>query len=196
MVVAIASVRAPKVNGITQAIRDLAVRFPAALPSDLTIEKFEVESGVSHTPNSIDELLKGAEGRALRLHARITSEMGGPCIAVGAEGGLWSRNGSTFLQSWVCAWDGLRKSFGASGAIEIPKALANAVLVEGKDLGVVIDAFASEHDIRSRQGTWGILTCDLVSREDSFRLAATTALMPLLNVELYARDLGGSGRHS
>jgi non-canonical (house-cleaning) NTP pyrophosphatase len=56
---------------------------------------------------------------------------------------------------------------------------------DGVDLGVAIDRFAEEVDVRSKQGTFGILTRDLITREDSFETAAIFALTPVFNKNIY-----------
>jgi non-canonical (house-cleaning) NTP pyrophosphatase len=82
-------------------------------------------------------------------------------------------------------YDGVEFSFGSSGALPIPKKLSQMVMENGIDLGVAIDQFAQQTDVRSRQGTYGILTNDLITREDSFALSASFALMPLFNTAVY-----------
>jgi non-canonical (house-cleaning) NTP pyrophosphatase len=114
-------------------------------------------------------------------------------FSVGVEGGVSVFLERAFLQSWACVYDGVRMSFGSSGSIEIPPALADVVVRGGADLGEVIDVFAKQLNVRSNQGTWGILTNDLITREDSFELATLNALAPFYNGSLYARGIFGSG---
>ena len=49
-----------------------------------------------------------------------------------------------------------------------------------------IDAFAGGHNIRDAEGAWGILTRNLTTRQDSFRIAVINAFAPFFNRELYA----------
>ncbi|HTR80367.1 MAG TPA: inosine/xanthosine triphosphatase [Bacteroidota bacterium] len=188
MKVVIASQRAPKVNGVQRAFRKL-VHLEGF--KDIAFESLQVESGVQATPLSIEELMTGARQRAEAAHAMASSHMtgGGIIFAVGVEGGVYRSLERAFLQSWACVYDGRKQSFGSSGSIEIPAALTKAVLVEGEDLGKVIDLFANRHDVRSNQGTWGILSGDLVSREDSFELATLNALAPFFNEKMYQRTI-------
>ena len=188
MKVVIASKRAPKVNGVQRAFRKLADVYALG---DVAFESISVESGVSATPLSVDELLKGAEQRAKSafVEARQQTNRSLLLYSVGVEGGISIFRGRTFLQSWVCIYDGRELGFGSSGSIEIPPALSDAVVRDGGDLGVVIDRFADQHNVRSNQGTWGILTNDLITREDSFELAAINAFIPFLNTAIYYREL-------
>lgn len=53
------------------------------------------------------------------------------------------------------------------------------------ELGVAIDRFAGAVGIRDAQGAWGVLTGNLVSRQESFRLAVLTAFAPFYNWKMY-----------
>ena len=192
MKIVIASTRVPKVNGVRRAYLRLSALYPLG---PMTFEPIVFESGVESTPLSVDALMTGARQRALRAfqNARGRNDGSEKIHAVGAEGGLCIFQGRTFLQSWVYVHDGSRTSFGSSGSIELPAALADAVVRDGADVGSVIDLFAEERNVRLKQGTWGILTNDLITREDSFELAALNALAPFFNNSLYDRSLPGRG---
>jgi inosine/xanthosine triphosphatase len=190
MKVVIASMRAPKVNGVQRAFRKLAQIYSLG---DIVFESMSVDSGVSATPFTVDELMAGAQQRATTAFAKTQEQSKEPAAfySVGVEGGVCIFQGHTFLQSWACIYNGEQVGFGSSGSIEIPSALSDAVVRGGADLGDVIDNFAEQHNVRSKQGTWGILTNDLITREDSFELAATNAFVPFLNTRVYNRKLPG-----
>ena len=184
MKVLIASMRAPKVNGVQRAFRKLS----HIVPFDVVIfEPMSVESGVQATPLSIDELMTGARQRAETAFASARIKDSDYVLSVGVEGGIYISQHHAFLQSWACVYDGETFSFGSSGSIQIPQALSDAVVRDGADLGHVIDIFAEQKNVRSNQGTWGILTGDLITREDSFELATLNALAPYFNKKMYER---------
>lgn len=185
MIIAIASTRLPKVNGVKRAIENLRKHFPGS-DQHIRFETIETPSGVSDTPTSIDELMKGAQHRATAI---FDPAKRGQMLTVGVEGGLFIVNDRCFLQSWCCVYNGSRYSFGGSGSIEIPPVLRNEVLVNNVDLGIAIDRFARQSDVRSKQGTFGILTNDIITREDSFALSALNAFMPFFHEKIY----GASG---
>ena len=191
MNVVIASTRTPKVNGVQRAFRKFAHLYPLG---HVSFESVSVESGVQATPLSIDELLNGAQRRAQNAFAAVHHKLdaGAALYAVGVEGGLSIFRQHVFLQSWACVFDGKRFSFGSSGSIEIPEALSTAVVRDREDLGRVIDLFAEQHDVRSNQGTWGILTNALITREESFELATLNALAPFFNATMYQREMPGA----
>jgi non-canonical (house-cleaning) NTP pyrophosphatase len=65
----------------------------------------------------------------------------------------------------------------------LPDAIAREVL-EGRELGDVIDERAGT-TVRGTRGAWGVLTLDLVGRQDSFRSAIVAAVAPFYNPALY-----------
>ena len=83
-------------------------------------------------------------------------------MAIGMEGGIDLRRSDPsgrrgFLMSWAYVTDGRRGAHGCGGAIEVPRPLLDRVVTDGIELAEAIDAFAREHDVRSRQGAWGVL---------------------------------------
>lgn len=181
MIVRIASTRPPKINGVRRALEQLSARFGIPF-SSIRIVSVDAASAVADTPVSVSELMRGAEHRARSIFDASLQE---PAYTVGAEGGLFIEHERVFLQSWTCVFDGIRTSFGASGCIEIPERLSREVIGNNIDLGIAIDAFAKRSDVRSNQGTFGILTDDMVTREDSFAAAALNAFMPFFNEKIY-----------
>jgi inosine/xanthosine triphosphatase len=185
--IAVGSTRRPKLLAVEEASALFAGRLSPHAP--LEIQGYEVESGVSHTPVSREELMLGARQRAEALQKHLHETAIGAEYFVGLEGGLdvVAENGSrrVFLESWAYASDGVRGHFGCSGSIELPETLAEEVLSRGVELGVAIDRFASGAGIRDAQGAWGVLSGNLVSRQESFRLAVLTAFAPFYNSRMY-----------
>jgi non-canonical (house-cleaning) NTP pyrophosphatase len=71
--------------------------------------------------------------------------------------------------------------------VEIPEALAHEVLEKGVELSVAIDTLAGARGIRDAQGAWGILTRNLISRQEAFRIAVIAAFAPFYGGEMYSR---------
>ncbi|MGH9826088.1 MAG: DUF84 family protein, partial [Blastocatellia bacterium] len=59
------------------------------------------------------------------------------------------------------------------------------VVDDGVELGVAIDAFAGGYGIRDAQGAWGVLTRNMITRQDAFRTAVINAFAPFFNAALY-----------
>ncbi|HXN93685.1 MAG TPA: DUF84 family protein [Candidatus Acidoferrales bacterium] len=199
--IAVGSKRGPKLNAVTEALQSLS----SALAGDAQFEVVgvEVESGVSHTPASRDELMRGARQRAEALVAMARQDGTAWQYFVGLEGGLdVVREGIStdemlrhsglkqsgrrvFLESWAYVSDGMRGHYGRSGSIELPEALAHEVLENGVELAVAIDRFAGAVGIRDAQGAWGVLSNNFITRQEAFRVAVIAAFAPFYNMKLY-----------
>jgi len=187
--VAVGSTRKPKLGAVREALNSIG----ALLAPELEIEVVgtEVESGVSHTPISREELMQGARQRAEAV-ARRAAQYGEPWnYFVGLEGGLdvIQDNGRrrVFLESWAYVSDGTRGFFGRSGGIEVTESIAEEVVDRGTELSIAIDRFAGKVGIRDAQGAWGVLSGNLITRQDSFRVAVTAAFAPFYNARMYRR---------
>lgn len=150
----------------------------------------EAPSGVAHTPLSRTEMMSGAKHRAQELAVRARSGNLPWRFFVGLEGGLEvvSRDGErlVFLENWAYVADTSGCSaYGQSGSVLLPESLARQVVDEGVELGIAIDRFAGGHGIRDAQGAWGVLTRNLITRQDAFRVAVINAFAPFFNAALY-----------
>jgi inosine/xanthosine triphosphatase len=214
IILAVGSKRGPKLNAVKEALQ----AFSGKLAPELQFEvvSVEVESGVSHTPTSRLELMRGARQRAESLE-QLARERGASWnFFIGLEGGLDvieetalpqhqssnadpNRNAHrrVFLESWAYVTDGTRGHYGRSGSIEIPPALAHEVLDRGVELSAAIDNFAGAVGIRDAQGAWGVLSGNLISRQEAFRVALIAAFAPFYNANMYrgaAAGVGGTPR--
>jgi len=202
IIIAVGSKRGPKLNAVTEALQ----AFSSALAQDAQFEVVgvEVESGVSHTPASRDELMRGARHRAEALAQMARASGAAWQYFVGLEGGLdvvhesaavdeipsdsvVPQNGHrrVFLESWAYVNDGARGHYGRSGSIELPEALAHEVLENSVELAAAIDRFAGAVGIRDAQGAWGVLSNNFISRQEAFRVAVVAAFAPFYNAKMY-----------
>jgi inosine/xanthosine triphosphatase len=187
ILVAVGSTRRPKLD----AVREALGTFGAALEpgAEFDVIGVEVDSGVGHTPVSREELLRGARYRAEAL-VRVAHEKKEPWrYFVGLEGGLdVLEDGGprrVLLESWAYASDGAEGHYGRSGGVEIPAALAHEVLEHGIELSEAIDRFAGAVGIRDAQGAWGVLSSNLITRQEAFRVAVVAAFAPFYNAKMY-----------
>lgn len=148
-----------------------------------------VETNVPAMPLNDWQLMQGARERALAIRDQLWAQRIEAHIYVGLEGGFHSVSiegeWHTFLRGWAYATDGKSGTFGSSPSISVPQSLAKRVIEGRKELGLVIDEVAGAQDVRSRQGAWGILSRDLVTRSMSFELALIAAFAPFYNKEMY-----------
>ncbi len=82
----------------------------------------------------------------------------------------------------------LAGNFGASPSIAVPDSIAKRVIQEQRELGEIIDEVAGEIDVRSRQGSWGVFSRDLLTRSMSFETALIAAFAPFYNEKLYHQN--------
>ncbi|MHB8755695.1 MAG: DUF84 family protein [Candidatus Acidiferrales bacterium] len=197
IIVAVGSTRRPKLNAVWEA---LTVFGPNLDPNAaFKVVGEEVESGVRHTPLSRSDLMTGARNRAGALAKHAKSANLPWDYFVGLEGGLdvISDGGSrsVFLQNWAYVADAHgRGAYGQSGSVPLPDVLARQVVDDDIELGVAIDTFAGGHGIRDAQGAWGVLTRNMITRQDAFRTAVINAFAPFFNATLYRNPQNAATR--
>ncbi len=185
---AVGSTRRPKLNAVWEALTVFGPSLDPNAQFDVVGE--EVPSGVGHTPLSRAELMAGALKRAESLMDMARQRKESWKYFVGLEGGLdvIEENGArlVFLENWAYVMDGSgRGSYGQSGAVPLPEALVTRVVDEGVELGEAVDAFAGGRGIRDAQGAWGVLTRNLITRQDAFRTSVINAFAPFFNAAIY-----------
>jgi inosine/xanthosine triphosphatase len=187
VLIAVGSTRKPKLAAVREALATMGDLL--APGQSLEIVGVEVGSGVSHTPASRDELMQGARQRAESLASLAATRREPWKYFVGLEGGLDvvadRGNRRVFLESWAFVSDGNYGYFGRSGSVEIPGILAEEVLGRGTELSVAIDRFAGDSGIRDAQGAWGVLSRNLITRQEAFRVAVIAAFAPFYNSGMY-----------
>ncbi|HYN85316.1 MAG TPA: DUF84 family protein [Pyrinomonadaceae bacterium] len=187
MIVALGSSRAAKIMAVRAACARIAERDSSWARAEVVARA--VDSGVAAMPLTDVQLMRGARHRAERVRELLAAEGRSPALCVGLEGGFHSitldGERHTFLRGWAYAADAARGYYGAAPAVTVPASIVRAVEGSRRELGDVIDGFAGERDVRSRQGAWGVLSRDLLTRAQSFEAALLAALAPFYNARLY-----------
>ncbi len=179
--IAIGTTRAPKIRAVARALAELRERFPDFLPGEIRLESRSVSSGVSATPRSTEETMRGARQRACSVYDELRAEGTTPVLGVGLEGGVALTESAALLEAWAYVTDGRRGYFGGSGSIPLPEGLSEPVLVQGLDLGFAADRYFGRREVAGSEGTFGILTRMMVSREQAFARSLIHALAPFYN---------------
>lgn len=185
--IALGSDRAAKIMAVRAAIARIA-----EIDSgwrDASVVARPVQTNAPAMPLTDWELMSGARERALAVRELLIQQRLETDLYVGLGGGFHSISVDgewhTFLRGWAYATDGKRGSFGMSPSITVPEAIVKDVISGRRELGIVIDEVAGVRDVRSKQGAWGVLSRDLLTRAMSFEAALIAAFAPFYNRKLY-----------
>ncbi len=189
MIIALGSARAAKIMAVRAACARIASVDPAWNKAELVARA--VETGVPAMPLTDSQLMRGARHRAEAVRELLARERQPAAnFYVGLEGGFHSTTMDgerhTFLRGWAYATDGERGAYGAAPSVSVPVKIVRAVEGSGRELGEIVDEVAQERDVRSRQGAWGLLSRDLLTRSMSFEAALLAAFAPFYNARLYS----------
>lgn len=172
LTVAVGSTNPVKVAAAQSVIRRV---YPEA-----EVQAVDVASSVSAQPLSDDETITGAVQRANAARLALDADLG-----IGLEGGVQPSVWGWLLSGWVAIVDRRgRVGLGSAGRIQLPPALG-AALQAGQELGPAMDTLSGMTDTRRGPGAVGILTNELVRREDAFRVGTAYALARFLHPEWY-----------
>ena len=140
----------------------------------------ESASGVSDQPWGDDETRQGAYNRAGHVLAHTDA-----AIAVGLEGGVIDTPFGLMTTAWcvVMGRDG-QMGVGGGSHILLPKSVARDVRA-GMELGSAMDALVGEHNTKQKNGAIGILTGDLLSRQQAYEVIIQLAVAPFRRPDFY-----------
>lgn len=185
--IALGSDRAAKIMAVRASVARIATIDPSWANANVVARR--VETNIPAMPLTDWQLMEGARERALAARDSLKSRRLEADIYVGLEGGFHSISiegeWHTFLRGWAYATDGEQGVFGAAPSISVPAHIVKKVVEGRRELGTVIDDVTGERDVRSKQGAWGVLSRDLVTRSLSFELALIAAFAPFYNPKLY-----------
>lgn len=186
--IALGSDRAAKIMAVRASVARVATVDPDWANANVVARR--VETSVPSMPLTDWQLMDGARQRALAAMESLRSRRLQADIYVGLEGGFHSVSidgqWHTFLRGWAYATNGEQDAFGAAPSISVPSHIVKGVVEGRRELGIVIDEVTGGRDIRSKQGAWGVLSRDLVTRSMSFELALIAAFAPFYNPKLYS----------
>lgn len=186
--IALGSDRAAKIMAVRASVARVAAIDPEW--ADVNVVARRVETNAPAMPLTDWQLMEGARERALAVRDSLRARRLEADIYVGLEGGFHSISVGgewhTFLRGWAYATNGERSAFGAAPSISVPPEIVKSVVQGRRELGVVIDEVTGARDVRSKQGAWGVLSRDLVTRSMSFELALIAAFAPFYNPKFYS----------
>jgi inosine/xanthosine triphosphatase len=142
-----------------------------------------VNSKVPNQPVN-EETFKGAKNRTLELIG-INKEMKlNADFFVGIEGGITQIYYRWFAFGCMCIADKEGKTgFGTSAHFELPNAIVKELL-NGKELGDVMDDIQNKSNTKQQHGAIGYFTNGVMNRSELYVPGLITALIPFLHQEL------------
>lgn len=149
-------------------------------------EQFEFEgtsvpSGVSDQPMSEEETYEGALNRVKNAQ----KEMPEAGFWVGIEGGLEEQQGEWRCFAIICILDKTGKVGSSSTGYFVQPQRVMELVKQGHELGDADDIVFGDSNSKQKNGSVGILTKDVLTRETFYTPAIILALIPFLNPELY-----------
>ncbi|MBD3110505.1 DUF84 family protein [Bacillus sp. AGMB 02131] len=123
----------------------------------------DVPSGVSDQPFSDEETIEGAINRA-----KASRLAAGAQIGIGLEGGVVQTPYGLFLCNWgALAVEGEEPIIAGGARIKVPADVAER-LMNGEELGPVMDDYTKQNNVRHKEGAIGVFTREAVSRRQMF----------------------------
>jgi inosine/xanthosine triphosphatase len=176
MVILVGSKNPVKIESVNEAFLNY---FP-----DIELRGIDVNSGVPDQPIN-DDTFQGAQNRADALFLlNETSDLGADFM-VGIEGGIMEICGKWFSFGCICIRNKEGKtSFGTSSHFPLPKQIIDELL-NGIELGKVIDNLTNQSNSKQKTGAIGFLTKNIITRRDLYTQGIITALIPFLHPDLF-----------
>ena len=144
----------------------------------------KVDRRVSSQPIA-KETFEGAKNRALELRKIHDEQSLHAKFFVGIKGGILKLFSKWFALSATCIMDDTgRTGYGTSPMFELLWSIAQQLL-DGSELGDVMDSLAGERRTKENQGAAGHFTKGVMDRKRIYVDGLIGALVPFLNEELY-----------
>lgn len=172
--IVVASANPVKVNAAHEGFRQM---FPEL---NFSVKPVSVPSGVADQPFSDEETLSGAQNRV------ANAEKAHPDADywIGIEGGVQNLAGELTAFAWVAVRSKSMQGKARSGTFFLPGAVQELV-EQGIELGTADDMVFGSKNSKQAGGAVGLLTGNVVNRQQLYQQAVALALIPFKNVPLY-----------
>ena len=174
MKVAVGSKNPTKIDAVRQA-------FTVVFPDETwEVIGIEVESGVSNQPMHDRISIRGARNRAKRSMKELKADFG-----VGLEGGLHKIGKNWFDSGWIVIRDKKGRE-GIGSSVKLPAPLQVMILInQGKELGEVIDIVFKADNAKQKEGNFGLMTKNAITRTSGYRDGVIAALSRFVHPHLF-----------
>jgi non-canonical (house-cleaning) NTP pyrophosphatase len=190
MKIAIGSTSATEIEAAKEAWSVFAGSILEEPDEEVEFLSYRVPEEVREMPLDTTGLIKGAQDRVENLIFQLKREKTEADYYIGLQAGFnvvdsQGPRRRAFLESWAYVSDGHHGSLGHGGGIAVPPRIANPVIDRGIELSIVMERFSKEKGLQSDEGTWGLLTRDILSVRHAFVIALIAAFAPFYNREAY-----------
>ena len=173
--IVVASANPVKVNAALGGFQQM---FPELTFSTKSIN---VASEVADQPMSDEEALLGAHNRVNNAF----TEQPEADFWIGIEGGVHKLNGILTAFAWVVVRSRNLSGKARSGTFFLPQKVAELV-EQGIELGTADDMVFGSKNSKQAGGAVGLLTGNVVNRQQLYEQAVVLSLIPFKNEQLYA----------
>lgn len=148
---------------------------------EIEIAGVSAPSGVSDQPMNDQETYQGALNRAYRIKKAHPEAD----FWVGIEGGLEQNKQKGFdAFAWVVIFSKYQQGQARTASFSLPPKVAD-LISQGYELGHADDIVFKQANTKQKSGAVGLLTKNVIDRENLYAPAVTLALIPFINKELY-----------
>lgn len=184
MIIVIGSTNINKINATKRAFSKVFHE------NEIKVIGLKVDSGVSPTPISDQELVIGAKNRALNAYNKYLKEKKAiPDFSVGIEGGVVKYDFGTFIRAWVAIYNGKIISFASTISLPIPQFIWQALKNDRTlELETIMEKITNIKNLGEKQGAIGFFTRGHYKLVNAFEHAIICALARFLRQELYENN--------
>jgi len=162
-------------------IKSTKTAFEQVFPNEnFQISGTESPSGVSLQPMSEEETLAGALNRL----EFIKKYQNTADFFVSIEGGVRESRGFYEAFAWIIVQSKKLTGKAQTASFTLPRQI-NGLIDQGLELGHADDKIFKRKDSKTKNGSVGILTKNLIDRTEYYRHAIVLALIPFMNSDLY-----------
>lgn len=171
--VVVGSLNPIKCSAVSRAFKTYSLQFPEEIADPLTFSNMMAETPILDQPRTNYETMRGAIYRARYSADKMRADYG-----VGLEGGIFPVGANWFCNSWVAIAQPHHDTvwIGQGPGVMIPSGIMSYITHDGLELGDAEDRYFSLMDIKRGIGLTGIMSREMITREDSFSLATLCAL--------------------
>jgi len=174
MLIAIWSLRKPKIEAVESAMQDCPYFWWQVIKYEIR----KTSSDVSDMPLNIEEMMLWAKNRVKNLKKEIKNAD----FYIWLEwwtSKIWDRYllfGTTYIENQDWKWH-----YWFSPMMEIPNHLQHELYENKKDLWIVIEEMSDRTNVKSNNGTLWELSDDMIKRAESFKVSIQAAISPFFN---------------